>query len=919
MSFKNCLFLLLTVSVFHAYSQTDSSAPDKALASPTVSSLKTPKDSSPEASKVENSLNKPTDKTTKREESYSAQNRLNLTKRNRALAQGILVDTTALKRLQEKGRGSVKDLVIKGNNFVSEELIKSHIKLKAGETVTDSNLQKDIRQLFSLGLFEDIKITGQVDKKGKWTLIYTFKERVFISSLEFKGNKKLNSKDLKEEAFIEEHSFLNPHQLKKTIEHIKKQYREKGYHSVRVSHRLAEDSENQKAKKLIINITENKKLSIKQIQFIGNRNVSSKKLKAFIKLKERNLLSLLTSGGVYQKEFIDHDRQVIEYYYRNLGYLNVQAHAPVLSLTTDKKSLFLSFEISEGTRYKMGEYIIEEQDLEDKKESFKLPGKEFFSLGDLQQDLQLISEFYKNKGHALVKVEPLFYPDKLEEDKIHIAFKIDKGEIYKVGRIDIKGNKKLRDKVVFRRFQIKEGDIYNQDQINLTRQLLEQLAVFEKVNISTSLADSEKQEIKLEALIKERENTGEASLVGGYNSQTRLFIQGNLKKDNFLGLEQNIAFKVNLSYYNETMAFYYQNPYFLDTKWSFGFELFNTGEQSYVGSQFSNLGNLFSPSDYRTYFSLDTGFSVSVGSKLTAFSSLFLKYRFSKQRISEEAIDIIRKLPLFSSLFPNNKRNLLPSEKIDKSSLSKEYLTNLRFNDIYDFDSASGLKSSLSLTWEKDKRNDRFYAMRGFFTRFQAEHTGLGGHLKYSKLTADLRHYYNPLWKLVIKNRLDLGYVFSGMKNQELPFTELFLLGGPYNLRGFLINSQGPRKRSEQAYKWALDVNQNQTEPENKFKNPNTFALRPYGGSQKLFYSLELEIPLFERVGLRAAGFLDIGEANNGLSFDLNDQLRANVGLGIRWISPFGPLSLDWAVPYKPREEFEENSWQFQFSVGSVL
>ena len=820
------------------------------------------------------------------------------------------------------GKGQIaKNIVIKGNHFVSTKLIQSHLKVKAGEAWNELKIQNDVRHLFSLGVFEDIQVTGRPNKKGRWTLTYKVKERIFISILEFKGNKKLNDKDLKEEALIEEHSFLNPDKLKKTLADIKKKYREKAYHSVKLSYHLEKDEENKKAKKLVINIKENNKLYIKQIQFIGNRNISSQKLKAFMKSREKNLLSFFISGGVYQDEFIEHDRLVIEYYYRNQGYLNVQVQAPVISITADKTSLFLTFEISEGTRYKMGNYIFKEEELIDKKELFKLYGKDFFSLGDLQQDIQMISQFYKNKGHALVKVEPLFYPDKLEEDKIHIGFKIDKGEIYKIGRINIKGNKNVRDKVIFRRFQIKEGDIYNQDQINLTRQLLEQLAVFEKVNVSTISADLKNKEVQLQTLIKERENTGEASLVGGYNSYTRLFIQGGLKKNNFLGLEQNVSVKVNIGYYDETMIFYYQNPYFLDTRWNFGFELFNVGQQSYIGSQFSNLGNLFGSNDYRTYFSLDTGFSISLGRKLNAFSSLFLKYRFSNQKISEEALYLIRKLPIFSSIFRSSEREpqKKSTENLANSSFSKENFTNFRWNDIYDFRSATGLKSSLSFIWEQDKRNDRFYAMRGFFTRFTAEYAGLGGDLKYSKLMGDFRHYYNPLWKIVLKNRLDLGFVFSNTKERKVPFTELFLLGGPYNLRGFLTNSQGPRIYSKEAYQSALSYNESQTDPENKISQPASFARRPYGGSQKLFYSLELEAPIFERAGLRMAAFLDIGEANNTLSFNLNEQLRANVGVGLRWISPFGPLSLDWAIPYKPRKAFEEKFWQFQFSVGSVL
>ena len=819
--------------------------------------------------------------------------------------------------------GKVNRIILQGNQLIDSNLIRSHLsdsyaRIKAETLWTKRDIQKDVRHLFSLGFFEDIQVRGTQSKKGGWLLFYQFKERSYISSIEFKGNNKLNEKELKEDFLIKEYEFLNPNQLKKALNEVKKQYEEKAYYLADISYQLKQDDKNKTAYKLVIEIKENSKLLIKKIQFIGNRSISADKLKPFMQLKEKNLLSFLGSGGVYQKEALDRDLQFIEYYYRNEGYLNVKVYPPKISISPDKKNLFLNFKISEGIRYKIGEYFLKEEELISKKDNFKLPKLEYFSLGALQQDIQLISNIYKNKGYAFVKVEPFFYPDRLEENKIHISFKVDKGEKYKIRRIKIIGNKNLRDKVIFRRFQIKEGDFYNQDQIDLTRRLLEQLAVIEKVDISPVSLPFKSKELDLTTITKERESTGEASLVGGYNSHTKLFIQGNLKKDNFLGLEQSVAVKVSLGYYDETLVFHYQNPYFLDTKWNFGFELFNVGHQSYTGSGSFNVGQLFANNDYRTYFSLNTGFSVSVGRKLSSFSTLFLKYRLSDQQISEEALYFIRKLPLLSSIFGILQTQITPSTiQADQKSL-KENINRYRFSDLYNFDSATGLKSSASIVWENDRRNDRFYSTSGFFMRVTGELTGLGGDFNHTKLTGDFRHYYNPIWKLVVKNRFDLGWVFSNSKSKEIPFTELFLLGGPYSLRGFLVNSQGPKKRSEEAYQAALNHNK-QEDIKDKIEQPEKFAMRPYGGSQKFFYSLELEIPIVEQAGLRLASFLDAGEANNGLAFDLNDQLRVNAGVGLRWLSPFGPLSLDFAVPYKPRKSFEESSWEVQFSLGSVF
>ena len=835
-------------------------------------------------------------------------------------------------------------LSVKGNQLVETSVIKSHITLKEGSNYSSRQVQKDVKKLFSLGFFDDIKVYTSYDKKGRLNLLYKLKERAFISKIQLKGNKKLNEEELKELIFIPEYSFLDPNKLKKSLLAIKEKYKEKAYYLAEVFHSVKKDS-NKKSYTLTIEIKEHSKLLVKKINFIGNRNISSQTLKAFMQTKEKNILSFLGSSGVYQSKNIDRDLQAIQYYYRNKGYLNVKAQAPKINISLDRRFLYITFSISEGPRFKMGKEFFEGDDVVSKEEvqgRFNLVKKDYFSLGALQEDMQMIALLYKNKGYAFVQIQPRFFPDQIEENKIHISFEVNKGQAYKVGRIQIKGNNNARDKVVLRRFQIKEGELYNQSKIDTTRQLLQQLAFFEKVNIQAS-PESE-AELNLLTQITERENTGEASFAGGYNGLNGLFIQLGLRKQNFFGLDQNIALNIILSQYQENVIFSYKNSYFLDSNWSFGLDIFNTGQQNFTGSGSSSFFSAFSPSDdYLSYFRKDTGFSVTIGRHITNFSTLFLKYKFNDLKLSQQRIYYLRDLPVLSSVFDflfspkkavegkkggsKNSSELANKDQVKgpESSkettenlprkISKEEVLNLRFNDIYDLEANSGLNSSVSAIWEYDKRNDLWYPSSGFFTRLSAEYSGLGADFDWTKIQGDFRYYYSPFWKLVVKNRLDLAWVFSNDKNKVVPFTELFLLGGPYDLRGFAVRTQGPKKHSSSAYNQALEFNK---ESEEKI-NPEFFALQPYGGEQKFFYSLELEVPIVERAGLRAAVFFDLGEANNELSFNLQEQLRANVGFGIRWRSPFGPISLDWALPYKPRKQFQEQNWEFHFGVGSSL
>lgn len=794
----------------------------------------------------------------------------------------------------------VGKISIKGNKIIETGLIRPHIHLKEGAPYSKRLVQKDVRRLFSLGFFDDITVRSRPSKKGL-NIVYEFKERLHIGQVEFKGNKGLRTEDLKELSEVRGHGFLNFNELQNTISAIKEKYKEKGYYLAEVSYKTKRIPK-KKQLRLIIEIREKHKLFVKRVHFIGNRNISSDSLKAFMQTKEQNILSFFGSSGTYQPQSIERDLQFIEYYYRDQGYLNIRVQQPEISITPDKKFVYVAFPVSEGLRFKMGKVAFRGDEVvpaEQVQDRWNLKEGEYFSLGKLQKDIQLLSLLYKNKGYAFVKVQPQFFPDPAEEDKIHILFQVEKGEIYKLRRIQVKGNKSTRDKVILRRTRLKEGEIYNESKRELTSQLVQQLGYFEKVSVQPVPVTTEKNNLDLIVQVKERENTGEAQLAGGYNSQIKLFIQGGVKKQNFLGLGHSIALNVNFSKYQEVLALSYESPYFLDSRWNFDFDVFNMSQSAFSGSQSFSPFALQSQ-DYLSYFQLDTGFSLSFGRHMTKFLTLFLKYKLQNQLLSGEPVYYLRDLPVLSPLF-----DFLFGVREGNEEISfKDGI----FDDIYDLKEGKGLNSSLSAIMEYDARNDRYYASRGFFTRLSAEYSGLGGDFKYTKLEGGIRHYHSPFWKFVIKNRLEFGSVFSNDKQRKAPFTELFLLGGPYNLRGFRVYTQGPRRYSEKAYDYAL---------RNKLDHPEAFANRPYGGSQMLFYSLELEFPIVERAELRGAFFFDIGEANDTLEFDLGDQLRANVGAGIRWKSPFGPIGLDWAVPYKPRKKFLEEDWEIQFSIGS--
>ena len=789
----------------------------------------------------------------------------------------------------------VKTLSVQGNRFIEASLITKHLHIKPGQPYSFEKVKKDVKNLYALGFFRNVEVFKQKVSKTHVTVLYRVSERPLIGEIEFEGNKELSKEDLKELLKVKEFEFLNFQDLESTLAAIKEKYRDKGYFLSEVSYKIQPLEKGLGKVKLLVQINEKGRVLIKKINFIGNRRFSSKKLKSLMRSRERGFFGFLDSSGIYDSLHLGRDRQLLEYLYRNEGYLNVRFEKPEITLTADKRHIYISLAVNEGPRFFMGQLDFKGDEVVSKEEvlpKLSLKKREFFSLGAMLEDIKFIENLYKEKGYAFAKASPDIFPDKIEDNKVHIRFQTDRGAVYKVGRIKVSGNNSTRDKVILRQMTLAEGTQYKKSKQEESQLLIRRLGFFEEVDLNLKKQADQEKTLDIEVQVKEREHTGEAQLAGGYNSFHKIFVRGSVKKTNFLGLGHTIGVQVGVSQFNETFNLNYLNPYFMDTNWSLDLDIFNT--------QLDNLSgydtHFFSNSQDRilSYSQMNTGFSLSLGRHITQYFSAFLKYRLQQQSFSDKPFLFVRKLLGFGTSWMK-----------DWNRLREDVIS---FDDIYDLKKAEGLLSTLSGIFEYDKRNDRYYTTQGYYGQLSLEYAGLGGDFEHTKIQANVRHYQKLFWKLILKNNLNYGMVFPNKKGKKVLFTELFLLGGPYSLRGFFPNTVGPRKTSKKALKYAR---------EKGIKNPEIAAERPYGGSKMFFYNLELEAPIISGVGLLAAVFFDIGEATNKFTFDWDDGLRANTGAGLRWRSPFGLIRLDWGIPFFPRKELGEKKVQFQFTIGS--
>ena len=225
-------------------------------------------------------------------------------------------------------------------------------------------------------------------------------------------------------------------------------------------------------------------------------------------------------------------------------------------------------------------------------------------------------------------------------------------------------------------------------------------------------------------------------------------------------------------------------------------------------------------------------------------------------------------------------------------------------HDLFPLSTASGVTSSLTATIEYDTRNDRQMPTKGLYSSLSYEYAGLGGDLNYSRGSANFRYYKNVVWDLVWRNNIQYARI-DALNNQEVPFSELYLLGGPYSLRGYRTYRVGRMKFSQKLFDEYKTGGMTDEVARRE-------AMRFFGGSQQAMIQSELQFPLIKEAGIYAAGFFDAGAADDTIT---QDNFYADVGFGIRWYSPIGVLRFEWGFPLN-RDSIYHDATVFEFSIG---
>ena len=748
----------------------------------------------------------------------------------------------------------IKYIEVRGNKRVNTSTIRSKIKIKEGDIFSPEKLREDIKSIFQMGFFDDVKVETE-GFEGGLKIIFIVVEKQYIESIVFEGNKELTTEKIKEKISIKPNSIVDQQIIKDNVEKIKRYYEDEGYYYANIIPVIKKTTKERVS--VIFYIEEGKKVTVDDVRFEGNKVYSSFKIRRQLKTKRWWIFSWLDSTGKYKKDEARNDIERIQEFYSNNGYIQVQVGEPKMEVSKDKRSIILTYPIIEGDRFKIkkigikGNTVFTEKEL---RKILKTEEKAVFKRNLLREDIVAIIEKYGEKGYAFANVIPAINPDK-NTKLVDITLNITEKDKVKINRINIFGNDITKDKVIRREIRVTEQEIINTKELKRSYQRLNNLNFFETVELlPRELPESM---VDLDIKVKEKP-TGALSFGAGYNSVDHVVGMVEISQGNLFGTGMLAKAKGEFGKRKTNYSLSFREPWLFDEPMSLGLNLYKNDRS------------------YDNYSKGSIGGNATLGRSFTDYVSGSISYSLEQVKIYD--------------LYSNAQDTVKTDCGADLSGA--EY----PFNNC-----KKKMTSSVGISLGRDSRDNYLDPREGSNNSIYYEYAGgfLGGDNAYYKVNGASGWYFPLILDTAIMFRGKIGYA-AGHSNKPLPAYERFYTGGINTVRGYRYGEAGP-----------LDGNKNRI-----------------GGNKELLFNIELTFPLIPEAKIRGVAFFDAGRAfdddeklnSHGYCKEEECQkqwLRYSTGIGIRWISPLGPLRLEWG--YKLGKFTWESKSAFEFAIGTFF
>ncbi len=639
----------------------------------------------------------------------------------------------------------ISTVQIKGNKSVSTTTIINKLKLKPGDIFLESALNKELKRLYATGYFSDVFVETEVHAEG---VIVTFVvvEKPIVEKIEFRGNVRIKSPRLSQELSVKEGTLLDFNLLSQDVNAIKIRYVEEGYSKVGVDYEI-ETKPDTEGVTVVFLVNEGQSLKIRSIKIEGNENLASSEIEKYMATKTE---WWFIRKGAFDEEKFQTDLDRIATVYRSKGFLDVRVDSTV-EYSPDGQDIHLTILVDEGKEYTVGEISVignlafPENEI---REQIKIKSGTAFDFQKIKGDVDNIRAFYYDKGYMDADIG-LRHKYNSSTDRMDLIYDIQSHDEIYVGRINVIGNTKTKDKIIRRALRVYPGAKYDGKKLKRSKERIYNLGFFEDVYFETTPTDR-KDVNDLNVTVKETK-TGELSFGGGYSSIDAFIGFVQIRQRNFdamdfptfTGAGQDLTVRGEIGSARTNYFLSWTDPWVLDYPLLFGADLYRQEHKKYGLSGYD-------------YNEMRFGGSARLGKELTDELSTGLVYNLEEVKISD---------------IPGDASEGLKAE-LGTNTLSR-------------------------LTWDLryDTRNNKYSPSQGWISGMSLENAGgfIGGNRAFVKGYIHSSFYYSIFEGIVLELKARFGLASSYAGTEDVPVYERFFAGGAATIRGYKERAVGPR------------------------------------------------------------------------------------------------------------------------------